>query len=167
MKDIVEKAKKGNKKAFSLLFENMKEQMYRTAITYTKDDQDAFDAVQNAVLKAFNKINTLRDNKYFKTWLIRILINECKNILEVRRRIVPMSDEVINYNKTTKGEHNFFVMISSLPQIYIEVIDLRYNHNLKLKSISDVLDIPIGTVKSRLSKAHEILREEYKKEELF
>ena len=57
-------------------------------------------------------------------------------------------------------------ILMQLDEIYREVIDLRYNHDLKLDEISRIMDIPTGTVKSRLNKAHKIIREQYFEEEV-
>ena len=65
-------------------------QLYSTAKTILSDDHDCADAIQETIVKAFSKIETLRNDKYAKTWLIRILINECYTLLRKSSKLVPL-----------------------------------------------------------------------------
>ena len=67
-------------------------QMYLTTKTILHNDQDCGDAIQEAIVKAFQKIDTLRQEKYAKTWLMRILINECYSLLRRESRYVSMEE---------------------------------------------------------------------------
>ncbi|MFS7122872.1 sigma factor [Carnobacterium maltaromaticum] len=71
---LVRKAKKGNRKALELLLKENYQQMYKTALIYVKNEQDALDVVQETAYKVTMKLDTLKENQYFKTWLIKILI---------------------------------------------------------------------------------------------
>lgn len=73
-------AKKGNKEAFGRLIECNKVSMYRVAVSMLGSKEDIEDSIQNSIIKAYEGIIKLKKNEYFKTWLIRILINECKRI---------------------------------------------------------------------------------------
>lgn len=75
-------AKKGEKQAFARLIEDNKVSMYRVALGILGAKQDVEDAIQNSIIKAYEGIIYLKRNEYFKTWLIRILINECNRILK-------------------------------------------------------------------------------------
>lgn len=171
MDELVEKARNGNAKAFVAAVDGMKEQMYKTAFMQLKNEHDALDAVQEAFSKAFSGIRSLREARFFKTWLVRILLNECHNIQRQRRKVIPMSEEVVEYCE--KGQHylnesNVEVssIIDGLEDIYRKVVDLRYNHDLKLEEIASVLDIPVGTVKSRLNRALKLLKLQYLEKEV-
>ena len=72
---LVKKSKKGNDIAFSTLIKNYEKGLYRVAIT--KNNEDALDCIQETILKAYTNIKNLRQEKHFKTWLIKILINQC------------------------------------------------------------------------------------------
>ena len=72
---IVKKAIKGNDKAFIILMNQCKEQIYRTAFAYVKEEETALDIVQEVVCKAYKSIENLREPKFFNTWIMRIAIN--------------------------------------------------------------------------------------------
>ena len=82
MEKMVRKAKKGDSAVFIELIKRCEQSMYKTAWVYLKNDQDVADAIQETILTCFEKIHTLREPKYFKTWMIRILINNCNKILK-------------------------------------------------------------------------------------
>jgi RNA polymerase sigma-70 factor (ECF subfamily) len=151
------------------LVESMRTQMYRTALMQLHNEHDALDAVQEALIKAFQNIKNLKRNEFLKSWIIRILINECHNIQRYKKKIIPMEKESMGVNDRRSRDNFDTVEIENLlgrmDDIYKEIINLRYNHDLKLEEISEVLDIPLGTVKSRLSRAHSILKQQYLKEE--
>jgi len=162
--ELVEKAKAGDKNAFMVLVDTMKLQLYRTALIKLGNEHDALDAVQEALYKAFSNIKNLRQTCFFKTWLIRILINECYNIQQYNRKVVPLDDSFYNpeHRQENKSVESIDIqnLTGKLDEIYKEVIDLRYNHDLKFDDIAVILDIPVGTVKSRLNRAHKLLREQ-------
>ena len=81
MEALVTAAKNGDKEAFVQLIRINKQSMYKAAWVYLRNEQDIADALQNTILSCYEKIQGLREVKYFKTWLMRILINECKDIL--------------------------------------------------------------------------------------
>ena len=78
---LIRKAKKGDADAFCRLMELETQNMYKIARAYLKNDEDAADAISDTILTCFEKLHTLQNNRYFKTWLIRILINKCKDII--------------------------------------------------------------------------------------
>lgn len=169
MTDFVEKAKRGSEKAFMVLVDGMKHQLYKTAFVKLRNEEDALDAVQEALIKAFSSIGSLRENRFFKTWLIRILLNECHNIKKYKNKVIPTEDHLIELKHISESDsietldiHN---VLNQLDDIYKEVIDLRYNHDLKFYDIAKILDIPLGTVKSRLNRAHSLLRNHLKDSE--
>ena len=81
-----------DKETFATLVIKQQRQLYRIAVSYTGSSADAEDAMQEALLRAWNRRNTLRDVAYFSTWLNRILINECKTLLRKRKRHVLQPD---------------------------------------------------------------------------
>ncbi|MDP4181786.1 MAG: sigma-70 family RNA polymerase sigma factor [Bacillota bacterium] len=160
----IEKAKKGSGKHFMLLIEEIKVQLYKTALIRLRNEQDALDAVQEALIKAFSGIKNLKHGCFFKTWMIRIVINECYNILKYKNKVIPMDRENFEfYNKEFLSfeEVEMRSILSELDDIHREVLDLRYNQDLRLEEISELLGVPIGTVKSRLHRAHGILKAQY------
>ena len=78
------------KEELGTLILNSERQLYSTAKTILINDQDCADAIQETIVKAFSKIGTLRNDKYAKTWLIRILINECYTLLRKSSKLVSL-----------------------------------------------------------------------------
>ena len=92
MELLVKRAKRGDAEAFITLMEENKQSMYKVARGFLRDQEDIADAMAETVLNCFEKIGALQHNGYFKTWMIRILINNCKDILQRQRRSIPTED---------------------------------------------------------------------------
>ena len=84
---LIRKAKKGDKDAFCRLMDEQVQCMYKVAFSYLKNDEDAADAIQDTILSCYENLKSLKQNKYFKTWMIRILINKCKDILQRKKQV--------------------------------------------------------------------------------
>lgn len=157
-------AKKGDKNAFGRLIEQHKVSMYRIALSMLGNKQDVEDAIQNAIISAYRGISQLKKAEYFKTWLIRILINECTVILRNNKRIIPFED--IKPDTTAPDDFSKIELtnaVNSLDQDLRVVTTLFYFEDVPQKDIAKLLNIPEGTVRSRLSRARiklfEILKE--------
>ena len=92
MSQLVRKAQRGDKEAFITLMEEQKQTMYKVAVGILKNDADAADAMQDTVLSCYENLQSLREPKYFQTWMTRILINHCNRILAERKKVVPMEE---------------------------------------------------------------------------
>lgn len=137
---------------FVHLVSNSETSLYRVAKSILRNDEDCADAVQSAILKAFDKIDTLRHVKYFKTWLTRILINECYHILNDRREQVPYEE----YMEGTQSDMEYsevFQALMELEDMYRVPFSLHYIEGYSVKEISQMLDIGVSNVKIRLSRA--------------
>lgn len=88
IEQLVRRAKKRDPDAFTELMQLHEKDMYRTASAILAQDADIADAIQETILTCWEKIDTLQKNRYFKTWMVRILINKCKDILRSVRRVV-------------------------------------------------------------------------------
>ena len=75
---LIRKAKKGDKDAFCRLMDEQVQSMYKVACAYLKNDEDVADAIQDTILSCYENLKSLKQNRYFKTWMIRILINKCR-----------------------------------------------------------------------------------------
>lgn len=135
--------------------------LYRVSMSMLKNEKDCEDAVQTAILKAYEKLATLKKPEFFKTWLVRILINVCKKQL-ITNKPVEISDihQIENDDFTEKIELE--TAIETLPLKIREVIVLYYIEDFSVKEIKSILKIPEGTVKSRLLRGRELLRLELK-----
>ncbi|MCR1950963.1 MULTISPECIES: sigma-70 family RNA polymerase sigma factor [Clostridium] len=158
-KASVERAKKGNKDEFLALINENKLSIYKVAKGILNNKYDIEDAIQNTIIRAYEKINTLKNNDLFKTWIIRILINECNEIIRKNKRVISL-DEGINqatYNDVYE-DIDLTRAISMLCEELRTVTVLFYFEDMSSKDIAIILDIPEGTVRSRLSRARQQLR---------
>lgn len=133
--------------------------LYRVAKTILIHDEDCEDAVQEAIFKAYDKLNTLKEEQYFKTWLVRILLNECYSIK--RKEVINFSYEECFESKKGEAETDYddlYIAIRNLPEKIKITILLYYVEGYSVDEIKKILKIPSGTVKSRLSKGRKLLK---------
>jgi len=158
--DIINLARKGNHEAFSKLIKIYEKDLYRVAIAILKNEDDALDGIQDAILQAFKSIKNLNKPQYFKTWLIKILINSCNAIANKKRKVVEY-DEWRNkpHEEQCCGDIDIKNAINRLEDDLRILIILYYYEDMSVKSISESLMIPEGTIKSRLARARGYLKE--------
>ena len=159
-KSTVSKAKKGNREAFLGLIDENRLNLYRVARGILKDKEDIEDALQNTVVHSFEKINSLKKDEYFRTWIIRILINECNEILRKNKRVMHLEDNTNTEIYSDSYENmDLTRAINSLSEELRLTTVLFYFEDMSLRNIAKVLEIPEGTVRSRLTRARTKLRE--------
>lgn len=151
----VRQAQQGNKEAFVSLIKELEASLYRVAKSMLRADFECADAIQETILRAYNGLPGLREPKYFKTWLIRILINECNKILSAKRKVVPISEFDEQADSTPSHDQNIVLQdaVAALSEDYRTVITLFYFEDLPMKEIADLLEISESTVKIRLFRA--------------
>lgn len=135
-----------------------KNYFYRIAKRIVLNEQDVEDALQETVLRAFKSLSKLQKEEYIKTWLTSILINQCKNILKKKKLITfnedfPQGIEEFNHDKLELRE-----LVNKLNYDLKVIAVLYYYEDLPQKHIGEILDLPVGTVKSRLSKVRSELK---------
>ncbi|MED0965868.1 RNA polymerase sigma factor [Bacillus paramycoides] len=158
-------AKKGDHKAFMALIHTEKVKMYRIAKAMLHDETNIEDAMQATILKAYENIKKLKKEEFFQTWLIRILINECNNIIRSYKKVIVIEDYDSNMVAFDRYEDiDLCNAIQSLTEELRAVTVLYYYEDMNQESIAALLEIPKGTVKSRLSRAREQLEERLKME---
>lgn len=134
--------------------------LYRVARSILHNEEDCADAAQNAILKAFDKLDTLKHEKYFATWLTRILINECYRILEKRKSEVSYEEYMAGEEGKDDGsESEVFEAIRSLDAKYRIPFVLHYVEGYSVKEISGMLALSVSNVKVRLNRARAMLRD--------
>ena len=145
------------KERFTELVLESERTLYRVSMSMLKNETDCEDAVQSAILAAYEKLDTLKNEDFFKTWLVRILINACNKQLRTRTRVISINE----YTDTPAISHDRDIdvkmALEQLPVKIREVIVLYYMEDCSVKEISQILQIPSGTVKSRLSKGRKLL----------
>ena len=132
--------------------------LYRVARTMLRREADCEDAVQEALLRAWAKLYTLREDAYFETWLIRILINQCKQIY---RRQPPAAAELSeSIPARDAGDSAVLTALMALPDKPRIALELHYIEGYSVKECARMLAVPEGTVKWRLSQGRALLKRE-------
>lgn len=139
-----------------LILEN-EEMMYKIAMSMLSNENDCEDAIQSAILTAYEKLSTLKHEEYFRTWLMRILINKCNKQLRQRKRTAEITESQTASTSSVE-EVEVRTAVKALPLKIRQVIILYYSEQLTTKEISEILKIPKGTVLSRLDKGRKLLR---------
>jgi RNA polymerase sigma-70 factor, ECF subfamily len=154
MENDVLLAQQGDKKAFTRIIKSVEKSLYHIAKSMLRTDADCLDAAQEAILKAYQSLSTLKEPKYFKTWITRILINECHAIIRKNSKLVMIDELMEQATDLPMGE---FVDLENalkfLEDDHRVVINLHYINDLSVAEIASILSIPEGTVKSRLNRA--------------
>lgn len=156
---LVKRAQKGDQSAFVELIQQSEQSLYRVAIAILKKDEDCADAIQDAILQAYQKLNQLKKPKHFQTWLTRILINQCYKILNQRKKVTNLSDSATNAIPAISSfeEIELRDIVEQLEQPLRLVFTLHYIEDYSLRQIAEVTETPEGTVKSRLYRARQTL----------
>lgn len=132
--------------------------LYRLALGILHNREDAEDAVSESVLKAYEKIHTLKNPNSFRAWIMQIAANEAKRIYQQNKRSAPM-ENVEGYMPEFRDEyHELWDAVMKLDISYREVTILYFYEQLSIKEISKILHIPEGTVKSRLYRGKQQLK---------
>lgn len=137
----------------------MQDTLYRVSYGLLLNRQDCDDAVQECILKAWRSREKLRDSRYMQTWVIRILINECYAQMRSRRNIVSLDSVPRNEMPPDTSSEELYEAIAALPDKLRLPVILHYTEGYKEVEIAEMLKCPVGTVKTRLRKARELLRE--------
>lgn len=136
------------------------ETLYRVAKSLLYNDADCADAIQEAIVKAFSKLHTLKEDTYAKTWLIKIVMNECYAIMRKEKRIISLDDYQME-DKAAEQEvySELYEAIFKLPEPVKLCVTLYYLEGYSVKEVAQILDITESAVKNRLLKARAVLKE--------
>ena len=159
----VKRAINGDASAFEELLILEEKMLYYKALSYVGTKEDALDALQETSCKAFLSIGQLQNPEYFSTWLFRILIRECYQLLKKRDQIIPYEEDELlkrlekNQEKEIKSFH-LSEALSKLDSAYQTSIILFYYHDLPIQEISEIMEKPVGTIKTYLRRAKRKLK---------
>lgn len=158
---------------FTKLINENKLKFYKTAKIILKNDDDTYDAIQEALISIYLNYAQLTNIKYFSTWATRIVINKCYDLLRKNKNNLIHIDEniendikVSQYDEYEVDKYGIKKAMEYLNENLKLITILYYYDNYSIKEISQIMDIPEGTVKSRLSKARKILKQKLGKEEI-
>ncbi|MCN4144727.1 MAG: RNA polymerase sigma factor RpoE [Thiohalomonas sp.] len=181
--EIVRRVQRGDKNAFDLLVIKYQHKLAQLVLPYVHDRDDVLDVVQESFIKAYKALPGFRGDSAFYTWLYRIAINTSKNYLTAQSRRPPRSDVDANdaeyydddggstMHDNTTPEANLAKQqikeaidraIANLPEELKVAITLREFEAMSYDEIANVMDCPVGTVRSRIFRARETIDNEIK-----
>ena len=157
LEEKIIKAKKGDDNAFYELISERKEILYKTAFTYVKNKEDALDILNETVYRAFISIKRLKEPEFFNTWLTRILINCALDTLRKDKKVLQLDEQAgianLSSNLAQEDVFDLNIAVDSLKEKYKTIVILKYFQDMTLAEISEVMQCPLGTVKTNLYKA--------------
>jgi RNA polymerase sigma-70 factor (ECF subfamily) len=176
---LVERVQAGDQEAFGLLVSKYQRKLLRLVMRLVRDPAEAEDVVQEAFIKAYRALPNFRGDSAFYTWLYRIGVNTAKNWLVANGRrmqtvsdIVDNDDEPIEESQLLRDNETpdrilmskqigetIDVALAALPEDLRTAVTLREIEGLSYEEISQVMDCPIGTVRSRIFRAREAIAE--------
>lgn len=145
-------------------------QLYATARTILNDDQDCADAIQESIVKAFSKLHSLKKDCYAKTWLIRILINECYTIARsnAKKECFNESCAEVAYREEKQNDYSeLYRAVNGLKEELRIPVILYYMEEFSVREIAQILDLSEGAVQKRLARARAKLKRVIRLEEIF
>ena len=173
---LVKRAKSGDYQAFDLLVLKYQSRLISTAFKFVKDVQIAEDIVQDSFIKAFKALESFREDSSFYTWIYRITVNTSKNFLVSKKR----KSELLNSDLSEEASYEIepvetyspedLLQATQLQKVITETFDqlgedtrtaltLRELDGLSYEQIADVVNCPVGTVRSRIFRAREVIDE--------
>ena len=148
---------------FTVQILDMKKTLYHIACGILRSEADREDAVQECILKAWEKRGKLHNEKYFRTWITRILINTCYDTQRMRRRTVPL-DEVPEQTAASAPDPTLALALEALPEKIRLPLVLCYSEGMSYEEAADTLRIPLSTLRGRIHRGKEQLRMELSRE---
>jgi RNA polymerase sigma factor (sigma-70 family) len=180
-KQLIEMALQGDEKAFEALLNKYRNLVFSIMVKMVRNHQEAEDLTQEAFMKAFNSLSSFNDEFAFSTWLMKIASNNCIDFLRKRKLRTYSIHEPIQYKdekieidipdheptpekNLLQSERAKMIQsaIDELPERYRYVILLRHKEEKSYEEISEILNLPLGTVKAQIFRAREILNKKLK-----
>ena len=166
-RELVEGCRRGEREAFRVLFETYKDKIYSIALRFSGNEALAMDIAQDTFLKLFSSIGDFRGDAQFSTWVYRLVVNSCLDHKRRSWRLVPIPDELLAVLRAP-GDALHAVLrlemservqsaVEKLPEDQRIAVVLRYTEGLAYDEIAEVVGCSIGTVASRLNRAHKAL----------
>ena len=149
-----------DRETFASRVSAMETRLYRMASAYLHGEHDRLDAISDAILKAWQKQYTLKNEAYFETWLTRILIRECIDAQRKQKRMIPTEQIPDRMDESTGGDAGYQLRwaLNELPEKFRLPLLLHYMENYGVDEIARILSISRGAVCSRLARGREKLK---------
>lgn len=160
MEELIRRAQAYDGSAFVELMERHKQSMFKIAFAYLRCEEDAMDAVSETVLDCFEHLGSLKETKYFSTWLVRILINNCKDMLKQKQKVVSMEAVgALDLPEMSKENREFLEYLEPLSQEERLLMVLYYVWGFRTKEIAQLINQKQSTVKSKLLRGREKIKQ--------
>jgi len=166
---IIRRAIRGDADCFTEAVMAVKDQAYKIAYCYLHHEENSMDAVCNAVEKSFVNIKKLKDPGLFKTWFIRIVINECKQQLRKDKKALQL-ENILESDVQHANWETAFELEGILEQLYPadrSMIYMKYYLGYTLDEIAELTELPLGTVKTRIYGSLRELRRKLERKEVY
>jgi len=176
-KELITRAKTGDEASFEKLIESCKTKAYNIAWRYMRNEQDALDALQESFIKVFRHLGKFKGESSFDTWVYRIVVNTCNDMLRKNNNLKAVTTVFANdeeeavvrlpdtgptpWEVLEQKEKSQFILdcLEILQPDQKEIIILRDIHGFSYQELTEVLECSIGTVKSRINRARKRLKQ--------
>ena len=183
-KELINKAKRGDEDSFEALILSCKEKAYNIAYRYMQNEEDALDVMQESFIKIFRHLSKFNEQSRFDTWVYRIVVNTCNDMLRKNKKIsyidtvyknegqediaieipdkAPGPEEIVE-----KKEESEYILecLNKLGDEHREVLVLRDMNGFSYDEIAEMLDCSMGTVKSKISRARQKFKDIFLRQE--
>jgi RNA polymerase sigma-70 factor, ECF subfamily len=166
-RELIEACRRGERDAFRALFETYQDRIYSIALRFSGDEALAMDIAQETFLKLFSCMSEFRGDSSFGTWVYRLVVNSCLDHKRRSWRLIPIADEVMAVLRVPGDALHSLLhsemrgrvqgAVEKLPADQRIAVVLRYTEELSYEEIAEVLGCSVGTVASRLNRAHKAL----------
>lgn len=164
---LVQEAQAGDKDAFTVLLRENEKRMYRVARSFLSCEDDIADVMQESVLQAYLHLSDLKQPAYFGTWLVRIVINQCKSTLAKQRKVICVDQiQEQGYEEPEYDKIAFEDLMDQLDEKYRQIMLLYYGEGYSTNEISDLLGMKQSTVCSRLARGRKLYLEISKQDKI-
>ena len=170
MEELIEKAKRGNKDAFTSLIMGIENDLYKIEKTRINNEADIDDAIQETMIEAYRNIKKLREPQKLKKWVITILVNKCNKIYRKKYKKDVSIEEydldkyiVSNNYSRVDDDLNFYSLLKKLKYEERIIIILYYMEQYPINDIKDILKMNENTVRTHLYRARKKIKENYEK----
>ena len=158
--------KRAREKIFEEYIKGNKEKLYKISYIYLKNKDDAMDVIHESIVKAYRKLDSIKDLNNIDKWFIRLLINTSIDYIRKNSKMILMEDKDMEVliNKSKEQEDGFNLLIENLNEELRLIIILKYFHGYKISEISEILNLKESQVKNKIHKALNLLRKEIEEE---
>ena len=165
MEGLIKRAQDGDEDAFTQIIISMENELYKIAKVRLECEDDIKEAVQETIIQAFKSIKKVKKSQFFKTWLIKILINNCNKVYNKRKKSQTLEyNEELSYGETDRSieksndKMDFFLLIKNLNYNERFALTLYYVEKFTTKEIAEILKEPESTIKNRILRAKNKLK---------